>query len=230
MSLLPFVVLDAPFRCTGCHELKPVSQFRADPTKPRGHSTRCRACTKEAGAARRTNNAKMREERIADGDTKRCHKCGVTKLVADFPTDSAVNGGSSHRCSACADVNHMVWRSKNIEHVREKSRKRQRFYRKRSTANEKTASRRQRLKAKYGLTEAAVEAMRVAQNNRCSICVGEFSAKPRGKLCVCIDHDHDTGAVRALLCVACNGALGQFSDSPDIIRRALQYLEKHGRQ
>lgn len=56
------------------------------------------------------------------------------------------------------------------------------------------------LLAKYRLTKAQYHAMRHAQGNHCALC-------PRdGKLV--IDHDHDTGLVRALLCNRCNVAVG----------------------
>ncbi|GAA2592394.1 hypothetical protein GCM10009863_01710 [Streptomyces axinellae] len=40
-----------------------------------------------------------------------------------------------------------------------------------------------------------------------------------------VDHDHETGRVRGVLCFSCNAALGQFKDRPDVIRRAAGYVE-----
>jgi hypothetical protein len=40
-----------------------------------------------------------------------------------------------------------------------------------------------------------------------------------------IDHDHETGKVRGMLCFPCNAALGQLQDDPTIIRRAAEYVE-----
>jgi hypothetical protein len=39
-----------------------------------------------------------------------------------------------------------------------------------------------------------------------------------------VDHDHRTGAVRGLLCVDCNVALGRFKDDIEAVRRAAEYL------
>lgn len=55
---------------------------------------------------------------------------------------------------------------------------------------------------KYGLTPEGVEAKRVEQDNACAICGAEFIRTPH------IDHNHQTGEVRALLCTRCNILVG----------------------
>ncbi|MBE7189396.1 endonuclease VII domain-containing protein, partial [Jatrophihabitans endophyticus] len=54
------------------------------------------------------------------------------------------------------------------------------------------------------------------QNGVCAICLEAPAAH--------VDHDHETGRVRGLLCFNCNGALGQFRDRPDLMSRAAIYL------
>jgi hypothetical protein len=42
-----------------------------------------------------------------------------------------------------------------------------------------------------------------------------------------VDHCHDTGKVRRLLCHNCNRALGLFKDNSDILRKAADYVEEY---
>nr|WP_127356620.1 endonuclease VII domain-containing protein [Actinacidiphila soli] len=73
------------------------------------------------------------------------------------------------------------------------------------------------LKRQYGLTEAERDAMVAGQFGICRICLAASAEH--------VDHDHETGRVRGVLCFSCNAALGQFKDRPDVIRRAAAYLE-----
>lgn len=66
------------------------------------------------------------------------------------------------------------------------------------------------------------------QNNLCAICNQPETRVFKGKLMrLCLDHNHDTGAVRQLLCHACNTGLGKFKESIDILQSAIDYLNKH---
>jgi hypothetical protein len=78
------------------------------------------------------------------------------------------------------------------------------------------------LRRRYGITAADADALLAAQGGLCAIC----RAAPAGH----VDHDHDTGAVRALLCFNCNGGLGQFKDDPALLRAAADYVEEHRRK
>ena len=85
------------------------------------------------------------------------------------------------------------------------------------------------LKKHYGIGLAEYEAMLNAQNGVCAICTEpETAIDNRGRArMLAVDHDHETGAVRALLCHLCNNGLGAFKDSPDRLRAAIAYLETH---
>ena len=71
----------------------------------------------------------------------------------------------------------------------------------------------------YGLLEEHVEQMFVDQQNLCKICQCSITRKN-----VNIDHDHNSGMVRGLLCRSCNRGLGLLKDSPEILQSALSYL------
>ena len=75
------------------------------------------------------------------------------------------------------------------------------------------------LKRRYGISSVEADDMLAGQGGLCGIC--------RAAPAVHVDHDHVTGAVRALLCFNCNGGLGQFRDDPDVLRAAADYVEHH---
>jgi hypothetical protein len=72
-------------------------------------------------------------------------------------------------------------------------------------------------KRKYGLSQVELSRLVRQQGGVCSICL---SAKPEH-----VDHCHDTGKVRGVLCFSCNAALGQFKDQSEVMRRAADYVE-----
>jgi hypothetical protein len=81
----------------------------------------------------------------------------------------------------------------------------------------------------YGLTLEQVEAMIVAQNSVCPICLEKITAMGKWRTGCAVDHDHDTGKVRGILCQPCNASLGGFSDSPATLKRAFNYLTRRKR-
>lgn len=79
---------------------------------------------------------------------------------------------------------------------------------------------------KYGLTPEQYDAMLLEQGGVCAICggVNQVADKP---IRLCIDHCHETGAVRALLCTPCNVGIGLLGDSFARVQVAADYLRKH---
>lgn len=84
--------------------------------------------------------------------------------------------------------------------------------------------RRSKIKSTYGITWEERDKMFVSQGEACAICE---SKEPRHKRGWHIDHCHTTGRVRAILCNACNAALGYAKDSPAILRKMAAYIERH---
>lgn len=87
------------------------------------------------------------------------------------------------------------------------------------------------LRKNYGLTPEDFAAMLAAQNGVCALC-GEAPnpAGVRAASRLHVDHDHETGRVRALLCNHCNRGIGAFRDDPDLMQRASLYVWKHRQQ
>lgn len=88
--------------------------------------------------------------------------------------------------------------------------------------NHKDVKLTQRLK-KYGLTVDGYRNLLKLQNGKCAICGAELADNVGNRLYV--DHDHESGKIRGLLCAKCNFGIGQFNDDPDLLRKAITYLE-----
>lgn len=89
---------------------------------------------------------------------------------------------------------------------------------------------RSRTAAEFGLSLAELVTMAAEQDGKCAICL----TPPRKRHSrsdktqdFCIDHDHETGKPRGLLCDSCNRAIGLLGDSPERLRAAAAYLERH---
>ena len=72
------------------------------------------------------------------------------------------------------------------------------------------------LKRRYGISVEDFAQMLAAQGGVCAICGVQNPEH--------VDHDHVFGNVRGILCFNCNGGLGQFKDSPDLLHNAIGYL------
>lgn len=83
------------------------------------------------------------------------------------------------------------------------------------------------LRKNYGVTLEWYKAKHAEQNGVCAICEREETAVIHGRnISLAVDHCHDTGKVRGLLCRSCNNAIGAFGHNPDLLFAAIAYLEK----
>jgi hypothetical protein len=87
------------------------------------------------------------------------------------------------------------------------------------------------LKAKFGLTIEQFERMNESQKGLCAICGRPETAMTRGlkqrsSPILTVDHDHDNGRVRGLLCGACNRGIGLLGESRERLRSAIDYLTR----
>lgn len=84
-------------------------------------------------------------------------------------------------------------------------------------------------KRNYGIDDATLDQMKKDQDYKCYLCHSEgfLIGKNNHNEKLAVDHDHDTGKVRKLLCHNCNRALGLFKDNPELMRKAASYVEEH---
>lgn len=82
---------------------------------------------------------------------------------------------------------------------------------------------------KFGLTVEEGESILRDQEFKCKICCSEITLdaeSDRNQKAV-LDHCHSTGKFRGFLCHKCNVGIGQLGDSPDLVKKALDYLLAH---
>lgn len=79
--------------------------------------------------------------------------------------------------------------------------------------------------ARHKLTGEEYRRLFEAQDGRCALCGRDYFGWGGGRRPLVVDHCHETGKVRGLLCGSCNTALGRFGDNPARLRQAADYLE-----
>ena len=159
---------------------------------------------------------------------KRCARCEETKAVESFANDKQKADGKDAYCRECRAEFQRNWRNRDRENYRAKARASR--VKNAGSINAKQRAdyaknplkwRDYNLRALYGITAAEYDAMFEAQQGRCAIC-GKTSKRK-----LHVDHNHKTKKVRALLCTNHNTALGLFDEDPDLLRRAIEYLNYH---
>jgi transposase len=119
-----------------------------------------------------------------------------------------------------------AWRVENAGAVAEYQKEYQKEYRERDEARAATMQR--NLWKNYKMTPTEFNELWDAQSGRCSICSVDMVPRGRAKNSVAVDHNHENGAVRGLLCRSCNVGIGYLQDDPDLLIAAAEYLVERG--
>lgn len=130
-----------------------------------------------------------------------CTKCGEEKAIDSFHSDGK---RFKWRCKSCAYQVSRIWRTANKERHADKQNW-------------------NRMKRRFGISESEYNGLLSEQRGGCALCGGK-----NGERRLAVDHCHQTGAVRGLLCLGCNTALGHMGDSLPLLQKAMEYLRKHG--
>ena len=140
---------------------------------------------------------------------KTCTKCGREKELPAFTRDKRKADGRGSWCQECTRASQQAWRIRT------------------GWRQEKGDRRPARILKTYGLTPDAFSRMLEDQGGRCAACLVELETGSRNsKTSLAIDHNHETGKVRGLLCHRCNIALGMLDDDPTKLRALIDYLKE----
>ena len=85
------------------------------------------------------------------------------------------------------------------------------------------------LKRNFDLTPDNYRAMLESQDGKCAICGNpevDFDTKANRVRNLAVDHNHETGQIRALLCRGCNQGLGNFQEDLSRLEAAVSYLKR----
>ena len=147
---------------------------------------------------------------------KTCSVCKNEKTEEEYWPDRRRKNGLMSRCKECNKLQAKKYRASNPNYEKERYQK------------YKKETRERHLKRKYGVDLIMYEKMLSDQNMACAIC-GAFE-KDQFNEVFHVDHCHETGNVRGLLCRGCNHMLGVAQDNPEIFIRAINYLSRRSRQ
>lgn len=197
-------------RCPKCGETKTPAQFYVSKNRPDGLSSYCRRC--QVGDSKSRYSAHPRWQ--APKGMKWCPGCKDTLPLDFFGKNRSNPDGLQQYCKPCAVAKVTASRYKNPASHRRSSK----------VWREANPGRRadNHAKWKYGMAHGTYASMLEAQKGLCAICGTD---KPGGlSTRFHIDHCHDTGAVRGLLCTNCNTGIGQLKHSIPFLEKAKRYL------
>lgn len=179
-------------------------------------------------------------------ETKKCTTCKIEQPLSEYRKDASRSNGIHPTCNSCNKEIQRKWYKNNKEKARNNSSKR--YHEQKDIINAKRRENRKnnpeevRAKARShynpiaskvaswknaGIKDMTYErylSMSDAQNNSCAICNTHQSSLKRQ---LSVDHNHDTGEARGLLCDACNGGIGKLKDSVNLLEKAIKYLKDH---
>lgn len=182
-------------RCPQCGKEKQFIDFNYNSASPDGYYGWCRDCVK-LYRKRYNKNPPRRKSKMSG--MKICTKCDKEKSLIDFNVRQTIHGSYQSWCRDCQKK----YRQKYNHHHNH-------------------------LQYKFGISEAQYELILKSQNEVCAICGQPETMKRNGSKVqpLSVDHCHKTSKIRGLLCSNCNKALGGFKDDPELLRKAINYLE-----
>jgi len=202
--------------CSCCKEEKHLSDFHKDCTAKDGHKYQCKICS----LAKQNKTRKRKYSKYCDKcgaefsfrkvkfcpvcETKKCACCNKIKSLKSFYWDVGIANGFASYCISCDKE------KKKEQHLKDKS-----------------GWRRRNLRSNYNITLEEYDILFEKQNGVCAICgKKEMRRNKYNTWHLAVDHSHESGKVRGLLCGNCNSMLGFVKDKPDLLLKAYSYLSQ----
>lgn len=143
---------------------------------------------------------------------KTCTKCRESKPAHNFHKNKNFKDGRMNICASCRRKYKKDYYKKTIDRQRKRSRV---YY-----SNHKDKAANYQLKSKYGIDLKTKEELLKFQDYRCKICSCPLCYETAK-----VDHDHNSGRIRGILCSNCNLALGLLHDDTCILNNMIEYLK-----
>jgi hypothetical protein len=139
---------------------------------------------------------------------KQCTVCKETKELDQFYNVKSTKDGKGYRCKECDNKARQKWSANNPERSH-------------------LSQRQRNLKHRFGVDLEWYENQFKKQNYSCAICETKTNKTvgDRQFWNFSVDHCHDSGKIRGILCNNCNRALGLFQDNPELLKKAASYVE-----
>lgn len=185
--------------CKDCGVQKPLSEFPRNRSRRDGYGGYCKGCYSKRYRIHREKKAReagrtIRETRVTAPGTKYCPRCDQTLPIESFGKNRSTRDGLTGYCKACHNTAGRQSKERN------------------------GGAREYHLRRRYGIGQADVDAMLVAQGGLCAACRQDTPDH--------VDHDHRTGRVRGMLCFLCNQALGNVRDDVNRLQGLIDYLHR----
>lgn len=201
--------MDETKQCTNCKEVKPVTSFY--PHNRYKYRPECKSCSTilhNEYQKRIRFAAKAAKPPKAKKTIPPCSRCNKLKKKESYSRFE--NGELKTVCK---------WCEREIRKLNKKPKeKRIPMTKEEARVN----SKKHMLKRRYGISIEQYDEMNKRQGGCCAVCKNPPSSRS-----LHVDHDHETGKVRELLCSNCNAVLGQSKESIKNLKELIKYLEKH---
>lgn len=133
---------------------------------------------------------------------KVCTKCKIEKPRSEYWKKTKNKDGLDFWCKDCSRIKRRDWDLRHNEYRLQYLRQRSKY-------------------RKYGLDPYQYEILILIHGGSCASCGIQMEEEK-----LFVDHDHETGEVRGMLCLKCNSALGYADDSKERLQSLIHYLDE----